>query len=278
MSAIIDKNVIDAAYEKWRPVAATVEESPLGAPAPVIFGEAVEVAMLFNAYWQPTVGSIEAAALPGFVDVAESSALHENLGSEIYEIQAAAGKANADYGKAVEGSKVSPMVRAEFVFHEIKATLEFLFDDDEHTVADDQLEKLANDHARPTSQDFMAVALEAYVALAEDYREELTTIKGFDLALLDEARALAGALRMRSGEALVGGVTSGASVLLVERNRLITLLQDRVARVRRAARYVFRAHPDIARKFASSYHRNRRQSLRKRKAAEATQAAAEPTV
>jgi hypothetical protein len=268
MSVIIDKNVTDAAYQKWSVLAVGVPEASFGAPAPVIFGEAVDVAMLFNAYWQPTTRT-NGPPLPGFIGVAARSAITENTGGEIYELQAAAGKLHAEYAKAVQTPGGSPMVRAEFVLNEVRATLEFIFDDDEHTLVDDQLEKLASTHSAPTSQDTMAVALEAYVSLAEDHREELTGIQGFDVAMLDEARALAGALRTRSGQALIGDVTTGIADLLSERNRLVALLLDRVNRVRRAARYVFRDHPEVARKFTSAYQRSRRQSLRRRKAAEA---------
>jgi hypothetical protein len=47
----------------------------------------------------------------------------------------------------------------------------------------------------------MAAALEAYWKVASDYRDALTGVGGFDVALIDEALSLVGALRVRSGEA-----------------------------------------------------------------------------
>jgi hypothetical protein len=112
----------------------------------------------------------------------------------------------------------------------------------------------------------MAAALDAYWKMARDHREALATLGVFNVALIDEALALAGTLRDRSGEALLQDDTSGVTRLLDERNRLLALLLDRVQRVRRAARYVFRAHPKIAKSFASGYERARRHTLRRRKA------------
>lgn len=274
MSTINEKNAIQAAHDKWAPVAAKSPDASLTFPVRVILGEAVDLAALYTGYWDPSPDDNN-EILPGFSGIAEKSEIHENTGTEIYEIVAAAAKANADYEKGAEGSSASPMVRAEFVLYELKSTLEFVFDDDEHTLADDQLDRLSNRFPRPTSHDEMAVALEAYTALADEHRADVTGIEGFDLSLLDEALVLAGKLRERSAEALVGDVTSGIRELIVRRNRLLTLLQDRMNRVRRAARYVFRAYPDIAQKFTSAYQRERRRDLRRRKATELENAASE---
>ena len=48
----------------------------------------------------------------------------------------------------------------------------------------------------------MALAIEGYAALAGKYRDSLAKIQGFDVALLDEARPLAAALREQSAAAL----------------------------------------------------------------------------
>jgi hypothetical protein len=119
--------------------------------------------------------------------------------------------------------------------------------------------------------------LEAYAGLANAHRDRLSDLPGFDVSLIDEARNLAILLRNRSGQALLADLDSGISGILDERNRLLTLLVDRVAKVRRAARYVFRAHPDTARKFASGYERARRRASRRKQAAKAPSQAAAAT-
>jgi hypothetical protein len=268
MAAIIDDNIINSAYAKWSPIAAQATPSALPAPVAVILGEAVEVGMIYSAYWQPhrTRGG---QVLPSFSAIADKSALYEDLGKEIYELHITAAKVQADYVRAVEASNASPMDRAEYVVQEIKSTLEFLFDDDEHTIEDDQLAKVDSTYPNPTSQDVMALTLEAYAGLAGEHRERLVDLPGFDVGLIDEARNLAIVLRNRSGEALLADLDSGIKDLLDERNRLLSLLVDRVAKVRRAARYVFRAYPETARKFASGYERTRRRATRRKQAAAA---------
>ena len=49
------------------------------------------------------------------------------------------------------------------------------------------------------------------------------------------------------------------------RNRLMTLLFDRMIRVRSAARFVFRGRPEIIREATSAYERRRRAAGRRAK-------------
>jgi hypothetical protein len=140
----------------------------------------------------------------------------------------------------------------------IRSTLEFLFDDDVQDDADTQLENLRAAFADSASQDAMALALEGYAELASKHQEKLTDIEGFDVALVDEARTLAAALRQQSAVALTHTTLDAQRQALGLRNRLLLLLIDRVKRVRRAAAYVFRNQPDIIRKFTSTYERRQR--------------------
>ena len=69
---------------------------------------------------------------------------------------------------------------------------------------------------------------------------------------------------------------SGAGVrkAMQWRNRLATLLTDEVAKIRRAARFVLRHHPQIAREATSTYERRAR-AARRRAARARAQASAE---
>jgi hypothetical protein len=60
--------------------------------------------------------------VPSFSDVSERWAVYEELGSEIYELHTAVLYVHADYVSATELKEASPMVRAEFVLAELKAT------------------------------------------------------------------------------------------------------------------------------------------------------------
>jgi hypothetical protein len=263
MSAVIDASVIRAVYEKWSARARDVNPTAPTGPLAIILGEAVELGMLYQAYWSPNQTN-DGETLPSFSEAEEKSALYEELGMEIYELHAAVAKLQADYLRTVELRQDSPMARAEAVLQELKATLEFAFDDDEETLEDEQLESVAAAYPRASSQDVMALALEAYAGLANEHRARVSGLPGFDEALISEAQSLAQALRSRSGEALLADLRSGASDVIDERNRLLTLLLERVQRVRRAARYVFRAYPQIVRNFTSSYERTRRRERRRK--------------
>ena len=87
-------------------------------------------------------------------------------------------------------------------------------------------------------------------------------ITGFDVALMEEARALARSLREQSANALTRTTPIAQREALGRRN-LFTLLQDRVRRVRRTATYVYREYPTIVRKFTSAYERRRAAARRR---------------
>lgn len=70
-----------------------------------------------------------------------------------------------------------------------------------------QMERLGAVHANPSSQDALAAALDDYAGLADLHRERLAQLGAFDEALIDEARALAVAVREVSAKKLAGAST-----------------------------------------------------------------------
>lgn len=86
-------------------------------------------------------------------------------------------------------------------------------------------------------------------------------IGGFDARLVKEATALAGALRARP--ASPAALAPAARAALDLRNRVVSLLWDRMSLVRSAARFVFRTSPEIAREATSAYERRRRAANRR---------------
>lgn len=168
---------------------------------------------------------------------------------------------------SVQAAGDAPLDRADFVLSEIRSTLEFLFDDGKYDESDEKLERLRAAFADSASQDAMALALEGYAELAGQHEQALAKIDGFDLGLLEEARSLAAVLREQSALALARTTPDAQRQALALRNRLLTLLGDRVKRVRRAAAYVFRNYPEITRKFTSAYERRQRSARRRAKQA-----------
>ncbi len=256
----------DAALAKWSLLALDAEEGRATAPLHVLLGEAIDVASMMAHYWQPK--DDKGRRIPGFAGVSSNQTVTPELATEIRELQLAITAAHSDYLVLVQTAADTPLDRADFVLSEIRSTLEFLFDDGNHDQADEQLENLRVAFADSGSQDAMALALEGYAELAGRYRAGLAKLDGFDLALIEEARELAAALRQQSATSLTRTTPDAQRQALSLRNRLLMLLIERVRRVRRAAAYVFRNHPDVLRKFTSAYERRRRTAQRKTKSEE----------
>jgi hypothetical protein len=264
----------NAALAKWTPLAATADEAHPGVPVHVVLGEAIDVASMLTHYWDPKTDS-KGNKIPGFAGVASTQSVSPELANEIRELQLAVAAAHSDYLVLVQNSAAAPLDQAEFVLGEIRSTLEFVFDDGKQDDSDAQLENLRTTFADAASQDALALALEGYAELASRNKDALAKLDGFDVALIDEARTLASTLRQQSATALTHVTADEQRQALSLRNRLLTLLIDRVKRVRRAAQYVFRNFPDIVRKFTSTYERKQR-AARRRAADDAAQGGQPP--
>jgi hypothetical protein len=170
--------------------------------------------------------------------------------------------AQTRYQLLVSGPGAAPMERAQFVLSELRSTLEWYFDDNVKDEADAQLERLIESHDGAFSHDAVAAALFDFAALAEKHREAIAGLGGFDVALLDEAPTLALALRERSAGPAAVGPAPAENEALELRNRLGTLLYNRMQQVRLAARFVFRGHQAITREVTSAYARRQRAAHR----------------
>lgn len=167
--------------------------------------------------------------------------------------------------------------RGEALIDELTAALEFLFDDGVEDELDAQLDAISNLYGtRSRSDDALAAALFDFATLANEHRDQLDGLRGFNLADIDEALALASEVRARSSISPTERAEL-ARTHRVRRNQLVTLLQRKIALVRAAARYAFRRHPDLARAAGSAYQRRTRTALRRRKAQEGSSAPPEPS-
>jgi hypothetical protein len=260
----------DAALAKWGPLSVNEEEAHINAPVHVVLGEAVDVAAMIAHYWDPRTDS-RGARTPGFAGVKGGPQVTLETANEIRELQLAITSAHSEYLVLVQAAADTPLDRADFVLSEIRSALQFLFDDGKHDDSDEQLARLEVAFADSSSQDAMALALEGYAELARLNESGLTAITGFDVALIEEARTVAAALREQSASALTRTNPDAQRRVLGLRNRLLTMLIDRVRRARRTAQYVFRDHPEVIRKFSSAYERRQR-ATRRRNAKEAEEA------
>ncbi len=260
----ITKESVQALLDKWSPAAQAQEETVLTVPVHVLLGEALDLATVVEHYWHPQ-SAPSGAQLPGLSSVAGPGRIGAETADEIRELHAAVAAQHSRYLILVEGTSQAPLDRADFVLSEVRAALSFAFESDPSSTAQAQLDRLRDAFADSSSHDSLALALEAYAELGDTHVTALSDL-GFDLKLLTEARSLAATLRARSAERLTSSTSTAQREALALRNRLATLLIDRMRLARSAARYVFRHHPDVARKATSAYERKRR--ARQRSSAE----------
>ena len=245
--------------ERWEPEARKLpsDELKIGVPLHVLFGEAVDVAKFYDKYFAST------ADRPGLDTVADKKrGLTDKTGEDILSLLEAAQQSNTAYLLLLSPGAAAPMARATFVLDEITATLEWMSDDGVEDELDLQIANVKKEHAEtPDSHDAWAAELEDWAAVASIHRKEMDGLGGFDVALIDEARALAAELRNRPAvPAALPEATARAKAL---RSRLAMLLASRISLVRGAARFVFRKNTALLREVTSTYERRRRAAARR---------------
>ncbi len=246
--------------EKWMEQATALArvKTAFSTPIRVLLGEAVDLARFTSAYWEPVKDAAGKILRPGLAQAGPK--LSATIGSEILELQDALQAANTNYLLTVAPAQPNVRARAQFVLGEIIAALGWWLNDGVQDDRDKQLAAVKAEYARgSTSADSLAAELSDYTALARQEAAGLEGLGGFEFALIDEAESLARQLRERPTSPTSPENTRRT---LDIRNRVATLLLDRMGQVRAAARFVFRNYPEIARESSSAFERRRR-SLRK---------------
>jgi hypothetical protein len=242
--------------EKWTPAASALGQvrTAFSTPIRVLLGEAVDLARFTTVYWEPVKDAAGKMLRPGLALAGPK--LSPTIGSEMLELQEALQTTNTNYLLTVAPMQPDVRARAQYVLGEMVAALEWWLDDGVNDDRDQQLAALKAEYADgSTSADSMAAELSDYAALARQEAAGLEGIGGFELAMVDEAEALAKQLRERPTTPTSPENTRRT---LDMRNRVATLLLDRMGQVRAAARFVFRNHPEIARESSSAFERRRR--------------------
>lgn len=238
-------------------------------PFHVLLGEAVDVAKFHEKRWKTQVDDKNNVVLLGLDSVAKKSKRNKGserdisakTGDEIFSLHRAAHEAHSYHLLATKPvSDVDPMDRGRFLVGEMARTIEWYLDDgveDEHDV---KLARVKAAHANdPETADALALALNDYAALAQEYRDDIDGAGGFSASYIDEAMDLAIVLREKPERSVE------LNDPLVLRNKLITLLMQKMNAVRAAARFVYRDRPEIVREATSTYERRRRSVSRQAK-------------
>jgi hypothetical protein len=258
--------------DKWKAAAYEVKEPLERLPSPlhVMTGEAVEVGWFCREYWQPELDDKGIELRPGLVTAHRPGLFEPEIADEVLELQLALQAANGEYLLASQRAPDATMDRARTVLGEVKAILTFMVDDETDDIEDERLSRLAAQYEDAASQDAVASALDDYATFAELHKDRIDGLGGFDLSLIDEARRLAKELREVSAKKVVGTPPGAHRAALDLRNRVATLLHDRVRKVRAVSRYVFRQQPDLVRRVTSDYQRRRRTNARRSSGTETT--------
>jgi hypothetical protein len=251
-----------------------VEKLPM--PFHVLAGEALDVTRFCQRNWEPAVDRTGQVTAPGLKSAVGNGTFSDNIARELLELHDVLQAAQTSYLLLASGPAGVPMERAQFLLGELRGVLEWFFDDEQDDAADAQLDRLLEEHDGAFSQDAVAAALFDFAELAERHRASITGLGGFDAGLIEEATAVARELRERSaGPSAIEPLPAQRQALEL-RNRLGSLLYERMQRVRAAARFVFRRHAALVREVTSQYARRQRAAYRARGEAgtEATSGAA----
>lgn len=253
----------DPARARWVAAAMRVDgdASPLVVPYDVFLGEAREAAGFVRKRWRPE------GELPGLERV--RNRLPAATADEIAELIDAVQHAQTEATLAVAPEAPGDIARAGELVELLAGALDFTLGDGDGDDAR-RLAKVRDAHASAgSSPAALGQDLRNHAALADAVRSRLVhDDAGFDAGCIDEALVLASRLTRPSlapdpAEAADDAAPAGTLSL---RNRLLRLLVDRVALVRRCARHVFAAHPEVLQEATSAYERERRARARKARA------------
>jgi hypothetical protein len=224
--------------------------------------EARALAAFLEKFWLPTKGvpGISQAGPGVRLEMAEEL---RALATRAWSIQAELVAKPRDQGQPKNEA------RARFVLGELRAALGHVLSRADAT-GREQLRVVRQAHPRaPRSAATLAEQLTVFAALADRHRGLLDQVPAFDTAYIAEAREHA--RKARSYQADRRPPELAATRL--DRDRLLRDIRERVLAIRAAARFVFRAHPELSKLAGSA--REREQVAASRRRAKATRGAAE---
>lgn len=254
--------LIQGIVDKWAAITGELEGERSTVPLRVLLGEAVDLAEVVDQHFATT--TVNGKRRLGLESVVGVGGITGETSTELRELQLAVGAVHSRYLLLVEEASKAPVDDAEDIMSELRSVLGFVLGDGKHPTGEEQLSRLREAYEDAHSHDGMALALEGYGELANQYQSELQNLSGFDFSLVHKALQVAQALRQRSAEKLTGQTAQDQRDMMRLRNRLIEALHLRMLEVRRSIRFVFRDYPEIAAKAGSEYARSKQRRARRR--------------
>ncbi len=248
---------VDEELQRWTDTSAQARPgSANNPPLHIMIDEALQVAEFFEERWEPT------AERRGLADAGER--LPRETGKEIVSLVEEVKRAQDEYLELM-GREMNPrklVERGEYLLGELTAVLEWCLEGDEDDESDLLLQSLqAERRFLANSVEDLAYALHDYAVVASEMRDEIDGLGGFDAATIDEAVDVAKKL-LAVNERQVQQVEDVRRAV-DRRNRLVARLKARVAKVRRAARFVFRDRPHLLKEVTSAHSLRQRAALQR---------------
>jgi len=249
--------VSNLTLEKWKPEAYALEQYLDQLPAPLAFlvGEAVDVGWFCELFWEPEVGADGIEIRPGLCSAERPRLFERRIGTELLELQEALQAANVEYRLIAQGGEDEVLDRALFVLNELQEVLMYLAYEDPKAVDVERLNILRALYADAATHSDVASALQNFGTFAAMHYPEVQGLGGFDALLIKEGFALSRKLRRRALEQNEAPDRETQAALQL-RNRIATLLCERLQRARRVIRFALRNHVDLIQRVTSPHHRS----------------------
>lgn len=242
--------------DKWKSEAYALEEplDQLPLPLPLLVDEAADVGWFCELHWDPEVGADGIEIHPGLCAVGNPSVFDRRIGRELLELQDALQAAQTEYRWIAQGGEDNDMDRGHFLLSELDAALCFLSYEDPEALDVERLDVLKLLYEDAATHADLASALQNFGSFSALQRAALHELGGFDVGLIPEALSLAGVLRRRARER--GPVLAqDLRAALRFRNRIATLVWNRLQRARVVIQFAFRHHPDLIQRAVGSRYR-----------------------
>ena len=243
--------------QRWRNKALALspdDVKPAGMPIETYLLEGEGLAGFIERYWEKD----EDKGVPGLSEV--GNRFDRSVGEEMTSLVRASRTAHMKVLFPEDAGKdtAEAVERAQFVVSELADACEYVLDDGVEEPADLALAE-ADERAEDDSRASLIQSLVNYAGVADSIKDRFADLSTFDVSFIDEARRLANEIGAE------GPPQPGrpASPHIDLRDRLLTLLGQRMRSTRATARYVFRHHPKIVRKATSAYKRRRRLAARR---------------
>ncbi len=192
-------------------------------------------------------------------------AMRETLGEEIRSLVDAVQATHREFQQTRTSAHNSLLrARARMLIAGIRRAMLWLSDRDGVVTDAERAALSPASDSKGASHDHLAMRLATVADMAAPHREALRALASFEESMLDEAILVVETLRRIPARSRAPSEARKEARDL--RDRLLTMLETRVRRVRAAARFVFQDRPEILDEVRSRYARRARVRVKKSKA------------